>query len=118
MPLLPVAVVFVNLQLGSIGEVLVSASIHNDIYKVLNVDLSLENLLEMDDDGDGSVDEYEFLMYVLTQTGLCDRDTLENLHNCFQQLDSDGSGAITADDFRKEPICNKVDLSRQTAWGR
>lgn len=51
---LPLCVIFVNLKLGGIGDVIVQSTIFDELNVVLNVDLSLQNLLAMDDDGDVS----------------------------------------------------------------
>ena len=43
---------------------------------------SLENMITlMDREGDGRVSEFEFLVYVMTNTGLAKRDTLEEIQS-------------------------------------
>ena len=64
---------------------------------------SLENMITlMDREGDGRVSEFEFLVYVMTNTGLAKRDTLEEIHRTFLALDRDGSGKLNRDDLREK----------------
>jgi hypothetical protein len=54
------------------------------LQALLKVDLSLEALLSMDQDGDGEITEYEFIKFMLTTAGMADEDTLDSLHSRFQ----------------------------------
>eukprot|EP00614_Pseudopedinella_elastica_P018379 CAMPEP_0172647214 /NCGR_PEP_ID=MMETSP1068-20121228/240638_1 /TAXON_ID=35684 /ORGANISM="Pseudopedinella elastica, Strain CCMP716" /LENGTH=603 /DNA_ID=CAMNT_0013461487 /DNA_START=226 /DNA_END=2038 /DNA_ORIENTATION=- len=58
----------------------------------------------MDEDGDGEITEYEFIRFMLVSADLADAGVLDALHQRFAELDTDGSGALTADDLRLEPL--------------
>ena len=53
----------------------------------------------MDEDGDGTITEYEFIKFMLTKSEIIDEKVLDNLHNQFTKLDVDGSGEITRQDI-------------------
>ena len=69
------------------------------VQSLLAVDLSLEALLNMDDDGDGEITEFEFIKFMMTTAGMADEGTLEALHKRFKEMDADGSGSLTKDDI-------------------
>lgn len=101
----PFAVVFVSTQLGSIGDaVMAGFQEEGKMEKLLKMDLSLEAMIEMDEDGDGEVDEYEFLKFMLVTSGLVEESAIDMMHQTFQTLDADGSGSLDMDDLLVEPL--------------
>ena len=77
---LPFAVIFVSTQLSDMANILLGKSEDGKLQALLAVDLSLKALLEMDEDGDGEITEFEFIKFMLTTAGMADEDTLESLH--------------------------------------
>jgi len=61
---------------------------------------------------------------MLTQADIIDGSILDSLHARFQAMDEDGSGCLTADDLKVEPLglkltCNATDVSNKAlAWPR
>jgi len=104
---IPAAVVFASVQFTSFAHAVreVSLILEDDpLEELLAKDLSLEGLLAMDEDGDGEITEYEFIRFMLVSADLADAGVLDALHQRFAELDTDGSGALTADDLRLEPL--------------
>ena len=100
----PLAVVFVSNQLSVVGELFYGNATDKELDKLSKLDLTLEAILAMDEDGSGDVTEFEFLRFMLVETGMCDASALDALHTRFTALDADGSGALDADDLRQEPL--------------
>lgn len=96
---IPFAVLSVTTQASKIGDLLFHKD--EDEKKITAADLSLEKLLAMDTDGNGIITEYEFLRFMLEETKMVDKKTLDMLHEQFARVDTDGSGELTADDFRR-----------------
>ena len=52
------------------------------------MDLSLEALLAMDEDGDGEIDEYEFIRFMLVSADMASAELLDSLHaRCKSRLE-------------------------------
>lgn len=96
---LPFSVIFVSTNLSELAGILLNKAEDGKLQALLKVDLSLEALLSMDQDGDGEITEYEFIKFMLTTAGMADEDTLDSLHKRFQEMDADGSGALDRDDI-------------------
>jgi Ca2+-binding EF-hand superfamily protein len=102
---MPVAVIFVNTMLSDMDAAILGATAGNSkLEKLMASDLSLEGMLKMDDDGDGSITEFEFLRFMLTRGGMADEALLDTLHARFTEMDKDGSGALSKADLRVEPL--------------
>ena len=56
---------------------------------------------QMDSDGTGSVDRFEFLKSMLLQLGKVEEDDVAKIIKMFDDLDADGSGTLDIDDIRK-----------------
>jgi len=104
---LPFAVVFVSTQLGGVSDAVFGGGGDDKLAKLLELDLSLEGLLAMDEDGDGEITEYEFIRHMLVVSGMGDKDAIDALHKRFEEMDEDGSGALTADDLKVQPLGSK-----------
>ena len=102
---MPVAVIFVNTMLGDMDAAILGAAPgESKLEKLMASDLSLEGMMEMDDDGDGVISEFEFFRYMLTRGGMVDASLLDLLHSHFTDLDKDGSGMLSKADLRVEPL--------------
>jgi hypothetical protein len=73
--------------------------------RVLNAALDATTLEEMDENGDGKVEEHEFVYYMIVKSGKIGADDLEEIRNQFHILDEDGSGELDAKDIEK--VTNK-----------
>jgi len=102
---IPFAVVFISAQMGAITDVVMGNDLEGKLEGLMELDLSLEALLAMDTDGDGEIDEFEFLKFMLVKADMADGDILDSLHSRFCAMDEDGSGVLTAEDLpRVEPF--------------
>jgi hypothetical protein len=102
---MPIAVIFVNTMLGDMDAAILGAAPgESKLEKLMSCDLSLEGMMEMDDDGDGCISEFEFFRYMLTRGGMVDAGLLDLLHAHFTDLDKDGSGMLSKADLRVEPL--------------
>ena len=77
---LPFAVIFVSTQLSDMANILLGKSEDGKLQALLAVDLSLKALLDMDEDGDGEITEFEFIKFMLVTAQMADDDTLDSLH--------------------------------------
>ena len=113
---IPVAVVVVGNQLGAVGNLVMGNYEEDSLSKLQNLDLSLQALLDMDEDGDGEVTEFEFIKFMLCKTGMCEESILDSLHERFKAMDTDGSGALDRDDLIEEPLGHEgVKVSKELA---
>mmetsp|Transcript_446 Transcript_446/g.976 ORF Transcript_446/g.976 Transcript_446/m.976 type:complete len:340 (+) Transcript_446:239-1258(+) len=96
---LPFAVIFVSTQLSSLANILLGKTEDTKVKALMSVDLSLEALLNMDTDGDGTITEFEFMKFMMVTAGMADEETLDSLHKRFEEMDADGSGALTREDI-------------------
>jgi len=96
---LPFSVIFVSTQLSSLANILLGKNEDSKLKALLGVDLSLEALLNMDTDGDGEITEFEFIKFMMVTAGMADEETLDSLHKRFEEMDADGSGALTREDI-------------------
>ena len=103
--LLPCSVVFVGTTLSALqGRIIGEDSEEEKLSRLLGHGLSLSRLLEMDTNGDGSITEFEYLKFMLCGAGIADAGSMEAMHARFAGLDEDGSGSLTVDDLKKEPL--------------
>jgi len=69
--------------------------------KVLTSALAREELLAiMDEDGNGTVDEIEFLTFELVRKGICQVQDIHDLRATFKRLDTTGVGELDVRDIR------------------
>lgn len=60
---------------------------------------SEEMIAEMDESGDGKVDRYEFLRYVLQRYDMVRREEIDVIMQSFAALDRDGNGFLDRQDL-------------------
>ena len=63
--------------------------------------ITAEVIEQIDKSGDGRVDRYEFLRFMLVAQGQIEETELQKLDALFDSLDTDGSGTLDADDMRR-----------------
>lgn len=96
---IPISVCVVAGVLGSIAAMKVEMEADRKKLENLNRKLDFNMIREMDTDGNG-VDKCEFLVAMLVQTGVCDKENdIDPWLARFDQLDKDGSGMLDGDDI-------------------
>merc|ERR1719229_1612900 len=77
------------------------AELQDMCEELLNEDNWEENLDLMDIDGDGEITEAEFITQILINEYSVPPKKLQLIKAYFSELDFDGSGSITIEDFKK-----------------
>mmetsp|Transcript_26161 Transcript_26161/g.38971 ORF Transcript_26161/g.38971 Transcript_26161/m.38971 type:complete len:646 (-) Transcript_26161:105-2042(-) len=95
----PVSVGVVSAAMGRVANVFVEQEISKTNKKLLKSELTLDDLEEMNVDGDGEVSLLEFVEFMLKSMNKVDQKLLDELHAQFFKLDADGSGALQEDDL-------------------
>ena len=67
--------------------------------KYLEIPFSWDDLKQVDIDGNGEIDKFEFISFFLKTWGLVDPEVLDTLSQRFEFLDGDGNGLITEKNF-------------------
>mmetsp|Transcript_10464 Transcript_10464/g.22722 ORF Transcript_10464/g.22722 Transcript_10464/m.22722 type:complete len:660 (-) Transcript_10464:87-2066(-) len=96
---IPLAVGAFSAALGRIANIFVEKEIQKSNRKLLEREVTVEDLERMNADGDGEVSPLEFVEYMLKAMNKVDQALLEDLHSQFQKLDADGSGGLESDDL-------------------
>lgn len=96
---LPLAVAVLGEFLGRVAGTYIDRKRRFEEKKFFQHSLTLADIRIMDTDSDGKVDRAEFLAYMLVTLQRVDRDEIDSLNRLFNQLDTDGSGALSAADL-------------------
>jgi hypothetical protein len=96
---IPLAVGIMSAQLGRIANIFVEREISKANTKLLNREVTIEDLEAMNADGDGDVSPLEFVEHMLLVMNKVDQQLLNELHAQFRHLDADGSGGLQQDDL-------------------
>lgn len=96
---IPLAVGAFSAALGRIANIFVEAEIRKSNKKLLEREVTVEDLERMNADGDGEVSPLEFVEHMLKTMNKVDQALLDDLHSQFQKLDADGSGGLESDDL-------------------
>eukprot|EP00798_Chlamydomonas_sp_ICE-L_P018918 gene18918-25479_t len=95
----PLAVLSVGNALAEISSLWLNKQVElNEASCVNNVQLNINSLGKMDDDGDLSVDKFDFACYMLKHMKKVEPELLEMIENQFHRLDRDGSGRLDKED--------------------
>jgi hypothetical protein len=86
--------------LGNVVQVFADIKAEKEKEAALQMDMSLESILEMDGSSDGKVDPGEYLAFRLVQTGECTQKDIDPILQLFNALDKDKSGALDKDDLK------------------
>ena len=97
---LPIAVAVLGEFLGRVAGAYVDRKRRHAEKKFFEQSLTLADIRIMDTDKDGKVDRAEFLAYMLVTLQRVDREEINSLNRLFKQLDTDKSGALSAEDLR------------------
>jgi len=96
---IPTSVGVISAALGRIANIFVEHEICKANSKLLHREVTLEDLEDMNADGDGEVSPLEFVEHMLLVMNKVDQKLLDELHAQFQRLDADGSGGLEQDDL-------------------
>jgi len=98
-PFIPLSVGVISAALGRIANIFVEEEIAKANSKLLQREVTLEDLEAMNADGDGEVSPLEFIEHMLKVMHKVDQHLLDELHAQFEKLDADGSGGLQQDDL-------------------
>ncbi|KAL3912668.1 MAG: hypothetical protein SGILL_006793 [Bacillariaceae sp.] len=96
---IPLAVAAAGDVLGSIGSSLIERRQAAVFKELMSRDISVENLLTMDEDGSGQVSREEYVRFMLQEMGLVEPEEFDELYGQFERLDADGSGSLDKTDL-------------------
>ena len=96
---IPLSVGVISAALGRIANIFVEQEVFKSNTKLLMREVTLEDLEEMNADGDGEVSPLEFVEHMLKKMHKVDQVLLDKLHHQFEVLDADGSGGLQREDL-------------------
>lgn len=96
---IPCAVAAAGDVLGNVGSSLVERRQAKVFKELMNRELTMDNLLSMDEDENGKVSREEYVRFMLTEMGLVEPEEFDELYGQFQRLDADGSGYLDKADL-------------------
>eukprot|EP00937_MAST-01D_sp_MAST-1D-sp2_P000116 g116.t1 len=88
-------------SLGEFAKVWMEAEEEKHMQNFITRGVSEAMIMEIDDSGEGSVDKWEFMSYMLVKLGKLKRADILQMEEVFNLLDQDGSGEIDLDDVRR-----------------
>mmetsp|Transcript_46373 Transcript_46373/g.110435 ORF Transcript_46373/g.110435 Transcript_46373/m.110435 type:complete len:579 (-) Transcript_46373:144-1880(-) len=72
---------------------------NDKLSRILDTDLE-DILAKFDNNGDGRLDQHEFLVFALLEGGIVEKSTLDQIYGLFEKLDHDGSGKISREEIK------------------
>ena len=96
---LPLAVVVLTKVLGGVASLYIDRKTRKAEKEFLNRELTLADLVAMDEDGDGSVHMGEFLSFMLVAMQKVSAEDIQELNELFRSLDADGGGTLQKEDL-------------------
>jgi potassium channel subfamily K len=101
------AIVFIPLAVASAGEVLgnVASAVmerrQRAMYKFLmGRDVTLEHLMQMDENQNGQVSKREYVEFMLLEMCLVSQGQIKELHEQFERLDVTNTGYLDVEDLK------------------
>jgi len=67
--------------------------------KIIARNLKTRDLLAIDDDDSGEIDELEYIGHMLVKLRKCEAEDIQELRDRFAELDKSGDGTLAAEDF-------------------
>mmetsp|Transcript_6812 Transcript_6812/g.9228 ORF Transcript_6812/g.9228 Transcript_6812/m.9228 type:complete len:361 (+) Transcript_6812:173-1255(+) len=104
---LPVAPIITTYALGIFVEAIIDLEgrLHRQRMDAVNQEVDTDTFKKMDQDGDGTMTEIEFVVKRLEQMDLLKAGSesyVADLRNVFKSLDKDGSGSVNIDELAKQ----------------
>jgi potassium channel subfamily K len=102
--------------LGKIVQLISAVEVEKRIEKFASQPLSSGLIKEIDEHNgihDGSIDHYEFMMYMLTHMGKISHAEVEEVEALFRKYDVDGNGMIDCNDLATVSTVHK---DRDASW--
>jgi Ca2+-binding EF-hand superfamily protein len=96
---IPILVGVMSHFLGSVASLIMDIQRKALMQHMQSRSLLLEDLMDMDTDGDGVVTEAEFIVFMLTKMQKVDRNLLDELRQHFRRFDIDNNGSIEKSDL-------------------
>jgi potassium channel subfamily K len=96
---IPLAVAATGDVLGNVASSLLERRQSKVFKSLMNRELSIDNLLAMDEDGNGNVSREEYVRFMLTEMGMVDSEEFDELYEQFARLDADGGGYLDKRDL-------------------
>jgi potassium channel subfamily K len=96
---IPLAVAAAGDVLGNVASALLERRQDKFYQSLMERELSMEQLVEMDTDNNGTVSREEYVTFMLKEMELVSEDQFEELHAQFKKLDVDGGGYLDKTDL-------------------
>lgn len=96
---IPLAVAAAGDVLGNVASSLVERRQAKVFNEIINREITMESLLEMDDDGNGKVSREEYVQFMLMEMGLVEPEEFDELYAQFKRLDANGNGYLDKKDL-------------------
>jgi len=90
--------------IGTLANIFIEAQQQKIRDKIIKRKLSVNSLNEMDADKSGSVNQQEFLEFMLVKTGRVSQENIDEIKAQFKALDVDNSGTLDKNDLKDVQI--------------
>jgi len=97
---IPLAVAAAGDVLGNVGSSLVERRQAKAFKALMNRELTMDNLVAMDEDDNGQVSREEYVRFMLTEMGLVEPEEYDELCEQFKRLDVNDSGYLDKQDLQ------------------
>mmetsp|Transcript_33933 Transcript_33933/g.74650 ORF Transcript_33933/g.74650 Transcript_33933/m.74650 type:complete len:422 (+) Transcript_33933:177-1442(+) len=97
---IPASVAVIGQVLGMIAGSRLGREARIAEKKFLRREMAYSDLEAMDDNGDGKVEESEFLAFMLVAMSRVEKKTINEIRSLFRKLDADGSGTLDKEDLK------------------
>eukprot|EP00804_Cyclotella_cryptica_P008638 CCRYP_007602-RB/>CCRYP_007602-RB protein AED:0.04 eAED:0.04 QI:225/0.66/0.71/1/0.83/0.85/7/4139/542 len=116
---IPLAVAAMGYILGQLASIIVGETKKRRVLQeAVVLDLKIEDLDILDTDGDGEVNELEYIRFMLVAMKKVDAKLFDDLHQQFLRMDATGDGKITKNDLKIMAArkMRKVNILSCTEW--
>jgi len=96
---LPIGTMITAASLGSFADIFIQRAQIKAAQQILRNKFTEETILDMDADGDGKVNEQEYVEAMVIKLGKISKQELNDIKQRFKDLDTDKSGWLDAGDL-------------------